>query len=246
MKNQLVRVALLAALLGATAMAQALSEQLQKGIYTQETLGDLEGAVRIFRQVVSAAPPDSDIRVQAQLRLRAAEELRAARERHRRVSEKYATFDGRTYRHKLTGLTFDVPAGWTVEGTGPSSDNGEMVRLSSKMPEASINVWLIPEKNNAASIEEKLNRSPVAKWKSREGLLGYRLRDGSVQRVMINGERAMVATADYGNEQEPNVEYMTWIYTENTHTFFFAHVGAAQADLLKPQFDALVHSAIVP
>ena len=158
MKNQLVRVAILVVALGAVATAQSLSEQLQKGIYTQETLGDLDAAVRIFRQVVSTAPPDSDIRVQAQLRLRAAEMLRADRERHRRASEKYATFDGRTYRHTLTGLTFDVPPGWRVEGTGPSSDNGEMVTLFSATRGARISVWMIPETNNAGSIEEKLNR----------------------------------------------------------------------------------------
>jgi hypothetical protein len=64
-----LRTALLSLCLAATAAAQPASDLLQSGIFAQETAGDLEGAIRIYRQIL-AAP--SELRVyaaQAQYRL---------------------------------------------------------------------------------------------------------------------------------------------------------------------------------
>jgi hypothetical protein len=44
-------------------------ELLQKGIYAQETAGDLEGAVKIYRQIVDSHPVQQEIAAQAQYRL---------------------------------------------------------------------------------------------------------------------------------------------------------------------------------
>ena len=44
-----------ALLVAATAGAQSGADLLQKGIYTQETLGDLDGAVGIYRQITASA-----------------------------------------------------------------------------------------------------------------------------------------------------------------------------------------------
>ena len=35
-------------------MAQSPADQLQKGIYAQETAGDIDGAIKIFRQVANS------------------------------------------------------------------------------------------------------------------------------------------------------------------------------------------------
>ncbi len=51
------------------AFAQTASELLQKGIYTQETAGDLDGAVSIYRQIVKSGNTPRDIAAQAQYRL---------------------------------------------------------------------------------------------------------------------------------------------------------------------------------
>ena len=49
--------------------AQTASELLQKGIYTQETVGDLDSAIQLYRQAVSAAGTQRDLAAQAQYRL---------------------------------------------------------------------------------------------------------------------------------------------------------------------------------
>jgi hypothetical protein len=65
-----VTVAMLAGSLLATAgSAQTAAELLQKGIYTQETAGDLDAAIQIYRQVISSAGNPRALAAQAQMRI---------------------------------------------------------------------------------------------------------------------------------------------------------------------------------
>jgi Family of unknown function (DUF6152) len=60
---------LLASFLTIPVRAQTASELLQKGIYTQETAGDLDGAIAIYRQIVNSGSSPRDVAAQAQYRL---------------------------------------------------------------------------------------------------------------------------------------------------------------------------------
>jgi hypothetical protein len=51
------------------APAQTAAEQLQKGIFEQQTSGDLDTAIQIFRQIVASNPADRTYAAQAQLHL---------------------------------------------------------------------------------------------------------------------------------------------------------------------------------
>src|SRR5580704_8924149 len=58
--------------LAAPGSAQSAADLLQRGIYTQETTGDIDGAVKIYRQVVESAganPANNASAAQAQYRL---------------------------------------------------------------------------------------------------------------------------------------------------------------------------------
>jgi hypothetical protein len=59
----------LACLLVVPGAAQTASQLLQKGIYAQETSGDLDAAIQIYRQLVGSAFGQRDIAAQAQYRL---------------------------------------------------------------------------------------------------------------------------------------------------------------------------------
>jgi len=52
-----------------TALAQTAAELMQKGIYTQETAGDLDGAIAIYRQIVNSGSSPRDLAAQAQYRI---------------------------------------------------------------------------------------------------------------------------------------------------------------------------------
>src|SRR5262245_14387569 len=59
----------LAALAAVPGLAQTATELLQKGIFAQETEGNLDNAILIYRQIVNSAPAQRDIAAQAQYRL---------------------------------------------------------------------------------------------------------------------------------------------------------------------------------
>src|SRR5205807_724401 len=58
-----------ALLLAASTFAQTVTELLQKGIYAQETSGNYDEAILIFRQIVNSASGQREIAAQAQYRL---------------------------------------------------------------------------------------------------------------------------------------------------------------------------------
>jgi tetratricopeptide (TPR) repeat protein len=58
-----------ALLFAAPTFAQAVTELLQKGIYAQDTSGNFDEAIMIYRQIVNSASGQRDIAAQAQYRL---------------------------------------------------------------------------------------------------------------------------------------------------------------------------------
>jgi tetratricopeptide (TPR) repeat protein len=49
--------------------AQTVAEQMQKAIYTQETTGDLDAAIQMYRQILNSSPADRKYAAMAQFRL---------------------------------------------------------------------------------------------------------------------------------------------------------------------------------
>src|SRR5215475_1801359 len=153
------RTAIAVLLLALECMAQPAAELLQKGIYLQETAGDLDGAVKVYRQVTASAAPQSAAAAQAQYRI--AEimlqkgDLNGAATEFNNLAVRYSEHQaliakmarrmdgfrkpagGSTgamqngwYRNRMTGLGFPLNEPWRIDYDGPSSDDGEMVGLT--------------------------------------------------------------------------------------------------------------------
>ena len=69
MPRKLAGLALAVCITITPALAQTTTELLQKGIYAQETEGNLDNAILIYRQIVNSAPSQRDLAAQAQFRL---------------------------------------------------------------------------------------------------------------------------------------------------------------------------------
>ena len=70
MRLRLAALAAVAVLLLATVgSAQTAAELLQKGIYTQQTAGNTDGAIEIYRQVIGMAGGDRATAARAQMQL---------------------------------------------------------------------------------------------------------------------------------------------------------------------------------
>jgi hypothetical protein len=235
--------------------AQTLSEQLQRAIYTQSMLGDLDGAIRQYQQIITASPANSEVRTQA-------ERLLAAAEAHRRSlgPPELGGVVRSIYSHRRTDITFEVPRGWKVEGTYPSSDNGEQVYINipnagpSRLP-AQASVWMIkfPATIDEAEIERRLDTAALDKERQRapDGV-NWKLREGPngqvSARMTVGGKRAVVAHADYQVDGRAMVESMVWVVTNRSRAFFNLRMTAEDFNdgLLVPFHVTMVQSAKVP
>lgn len=69
MKLKDFKAAAIVMLLAMPGAAQSAAEQLQKGVYLQQTAGDLDSAIQIFRQIVASNPAERVFAAQAQMHL---------------------------------------------------------------------------------------------------------------------------------------------------------------------------------
>lgn len=70
MTSRFIAVAIFAVLLATVpAFAQTAGEFYQKGIYTQQTVGDVDAAIQIYRQVIASAGGQRALAAQAQMQI---------------------------------------------------------------------------------------------------------------------------------------------------------------------------------
>jgi hypothetical protein len=253
--------------------AQTLTEQLQRGIYAEETLKNRDEAARIYRRILAAPSVPQAIADEAQRRL--ARLLLASPPAGALATQVFpekprAIADQGKYRHLASGITFDLPAGWHAGETWPSSDGGDQVSLTDEATKRTISVWMIREDVPANQVAEQVAGRPAEKLRQRHSGYGipgmlesqtYEIPADTVQPGLINGRQAIIAIGRYQgvplenlypssrpmtSGTEPMFEYMTWIDTQKSRAFFFARVPVNDLPLLRPTFDQLVRSAVFP
>jgi hypothetical protein len=256
--NRIPIIALAALFVCAPCAAQSPSELLQKGIYLQETEGDQDAAIRIYRQITSSAG-QSPAAVQAQYLIAQAMlrkgDLNAAAVEFSTLSANYpegkaiiarlASYGGvpgagaqlpvrshaihdGRYHDASTGLEFAVPAQWTVRYDGPSSDGGNMVGLAAPGSNVDYGIWMKPNEWSAAEIPSRLRRAVDEKAKANSFHQGFAFRPESIQPRTVAGQPALSAIADYVENGRRMINYYVWVYTPKTHSVFLARDVAAE------------------
>ena len=115
--------------------AQSSSERLQKGIYLQETVGDLDGAISIYKQIVQTAQESRSNAAQAQFRLGVCLEKKGQQAEAARIFQKvvsdYPEQTGLVTRAKalLPSGPKMLPAPWI---------DGEILDLTARMGDSSL------------------------------------------------------------------------------------------------------------
>lgn len=155
----IVTAALAASLTATSAVAQSAADLLQKGIYTQETAGDADGAIQIYRQVIGSAGVTRAMAAQAQSQIVGAllqkGDLAGASREFGTLAREYAdqkdlvsklgqrlrtiaengpalllgSFQNGVYRHNWTGVEFTVPSDWSFRTQKAQPDGGDRVDL---------------------------------------------------------------------------------------------------------------------
>ena len=115
--------------------AQSASELLQKGIYLQETVGDLDGAIKIYKQIAQTAQESRANAAQAQFRLGVCLEKKGLQAEAARVLLKVVT-DYPEQTSLVTRAKALLPSGPKLL-PAPWID-GEILDLSASMGESSL------------------------------------------------------------------------------------------------------------
>jgi tetratricopeptide (TPR) repeat protein len=275
MRFRVLAVAVLAAWLpGASAQSPTAAEQLAKAVFAQQSSGDLDAAIQVYRQIIASNPTQRNIATQAQFRLFQAllqkGDLNAAQVEFQNLVLNYAdnrdliaSMAGRLngggshgmsvslgklengrYHHNLTGIEFNVPSGWKLEGDTQSSDNGEIVILSQQNSMRSLAVWLKPDPTPPGNIAARLQHDVERKHEDREP--GWTVRTSSIQMRSVGGQQALTAIADFTEGKKPAVEYMTWVRSTKSRCFFFGSGPAEDLASIQGAIEQMLASAMVP
>lgn len=277
MRFPVVGLAILAAWLPrVSAQPPTASEQLAKAVYEQQTSGNLDTAIQMYRDIIASHPSERAIATQAQFRLVQAlmqkGDLNTASQEFQNLMLNYpdqrelimsmargiyggpqhmtislGKLQNGRYHHNLTGIEFNVPNGWKLEGDTDSSDSGEIVLLSQRNGMQSLAVWLKADPTAPGDTAAKLRHDVDRKHEDREE--GWTVRESSVHMRTVGGQQAITATADFnggkGGKQAMG-EYMTWVRSSKVRCFFFGSAKAADLPAIQSAIEEMLASAMVP
>lgn len=162
------------------------------------------------------------------------------------LPQQFGSVKDNRYHHNQTGVEFDL-FNFSVMQESDSSGGGEMIVLRGMDPGGPIiGVWIKPDRIAATDIPGRLRGTAQQKVLQRLSFPEYKMSPENLQYSTINGKQALTAIADfYGSDGFEMIEYITWIYTENTRTQFFTRVKASEFSKVKTRFDQLVSTALV-
>jgi tetratricopeptide (TPR) repeat protein len=265
----MILVVLYLSLLTTAGSAQTAAEQMQSAIYTQETTGDLDSAVQMYRQILAATPP-RPLGAQAQFRLAQAllqkGDLQDAALEFHTLSQSYPEYKGMIasmasqlrlgiplgelgtlenggYRNFLTNVEFKIPGGWSFKGSFESSGIGQMAIIESASGNK-VQVWMkplaIPPANIAPRFRKEMENIPSRRSPD------WKIRPESVQERTLSGHPGMSTIADYTESGKPMVEYDFWVLTGTTHVFFFGQAEQQELETLQADIETVANSAQIP
>ncbi len=179
----IVAAVALTLLLGNPGSAQSAADLLQKGIYAQETTGDLDTAIQIFRQVAGAAANNRALAAQAQYQLvlcmlQKGDRAAAARELETLVQKFPDQQDLITKGRKLLpGNATPLPAPWaegecaqfnlrrdgvaTGETLYYSVDTGEVFVPSMSQVKSLTLRWELNTQKSSRNVQMKIDRNTL-------------------------------------------------------------------------------------
>jgi beta-lactamase regulating signal transducer with metallopeptidase domain len=169
-------------------------------------------------------------------------------------AEPYGVLTGSHYRHNLSGVEFDLPAGWSLGITTKADGNARQMTVLVDPDGKTIfaSAAMIPVNTPEASIPDVLSREIPHLLVRRGGVNpthsapNYSIREGSVEQTLIGGNQAIRAIGVNEQGGQKLVELLTWIVTEHTRAFFFARTTEADYEAIRIPYEQLVESARIP
>ena len=274
MLRKLTTAAALGLTLLTPAPAQTVAEQLQKAIYAQDTAGNLDEAIAIYRKIVASGQAPRAVAATAQLRLTQAllqkGDLDGASREFQTLALVYAEYrelitgmakrmmaatlaqraqrgiatDYTRYRHTATGVELTHAFGTSFQGDYDSFDGGQMAVFAGHF--LAVSVWLKPETQHPNDLAAAVRNDLATAPGRRTDLDGWTVRQESVRPGGGADRQWLSAVADYTDQGKKMVELLTWCRTTKNRVFFFARVPAEQLDADQSKFEKMVAAAVIP
>lgn len=265
-----VVVAMLAvSLLPTAGSAQTAAELLQKGIYTQETAGDLAAAIQIYRQVISSAGNQREAGLAAQAQYRLAQcllqkgaKLDAAREfkkviegypeekdlveRSRESIQPLAHYLDEDYYDPVLGLSF-TSSEWPVsEATRITGGEGEVQVLL----RAVYNPPRLPHRADFTVVKARRSKMPSVRAYFEEQQKQIHIALRVVSTRDLNGYQVLSYVSDEtpnsSNNNAPSVWCGVMIESGKTEVHIMALVPAKEIERNKAIIERIVESVRMP
>jgi tetratricopeptide (TPR) repeat protein len=255
-------------------VAQTVAEQMQKGIYAQDTAGNLDEAIAIYRRILGSGPAPRGVAATAQFRLTQAlaqkGDLDAAQREFQTLTLVYAEYrdliaalakrlvaanlaqraqrgiarDYTYYRHTATGAELTHMLGTSFQGDFDSFDGGQVAVFAGHF--LAVSVWLKPQTQHPNDLAAAVRNDLAMAPGRRTDLDGWTVRQESVRPGGGADRQWLSAVADYTDQGKKMVELLTWYRTTKSHVFFFARVPAEQLDANQSKFEKMVAAAVIP
>jgi hypothetical protein len=159
------------------------------------------------------------------------------------------------YVHKPSGVEFDLPSRWSIDRTqfsnGSPSESIIIDDPSGKATVISLNIGKVnvdPE-NISKSLPSALAHLVAMRagdGPPRQAAPNYKIREGSVQQTYIRGHQALRAIGEFNRGGANFAEFVAWIFTEHTRTYFFLRASAEDLAGEEAPFDEWLQSAKIP
>lgn len=262
----MIRIIVLAFLIQMQAAGQSAAELLQKAIYAQESVGDFDSAIRIYRQL--AGTPYA---AQAQYRLALCLAEKGAKADAAMALSKFledypdqkdlaakareslrglAGFLPTQYRDPVTGFSFTAPHSEWFEYTEKRWNDGSVtVNFSQTGPWATASVYVKSRKLPAAELvqhlRENLNHRVDFGAKS-EREYGYLVRPETLSLRQVGRFQVLSCVLDF-NPKVRAMDYIIWVASEQTEACFEVHPTTDEyLDRVRHDFDQLVETVKMP
>jgi hypothetical protein len=247
-----IHLIFVAAFLQTPMWAQALTVQMQRALYLEETAGDLGAAIQIYRQVLAAGAGARIYEAEAQFRLGACllkegDKPQAARafQQLMKTHPEATGLVAQASTHFVdpqVGYSFTIPLGWSIISRLPREGLGTCANLQDPEHQGSVTICAKREAVSASNIDARMARG-VAEYVQtlRKKFPDFTPRSAPAPGVLA-GQHTLTLTADYTVDSEREARWTTWVETEATRSSIAVRVPVQQLADFRSRFTPILNS----
>jgi len=248
-----MKLAGITCVLAIAAFAQSVTVQMQRAIYLEETAGDVDGAIQIYRQILAAGPEARAYEAEAQFHLGAsllrkgnkAQAARAFQELMRKWPEQTSLVDRASVHYvDPVGYSFTIPTGWGLRPRLPFNGGpGTCVDLQDPENQGTATICAKPHTSQPGTIDDQLLKGEAELAKRARP---FTMHPGSPNFGWIGGQRTLTAIADFLTGSGRSTEWATWVQTHKYRSSVIVVTRTHDFEAFQSRFLPILNSFKLP